>query len=70
MEQNCFILALEIDDGKYQPLAWTKDKLSNKQLRSVLKKFKKDKDVIRVLSMCWNCLYRNIKEAKSELSQY
>jgi hypothetical protein len=62
-----FVLALELTDGMYQPLAWSENKLSGKRVRRLTKKFSKERDVVCGKSVLWTRLYRTPFEAVTSL---
>jgi len=65
-----YVVGLRLTDGMVQPLAWTKGRLSKKQLRRVGRNFRRAVDVVEPVSMHWARLYRSPSEAMKELPHY
>lgn len=64
-----YIIGLLHKDGQIEPLAYTKNKLSNRELRKAIKQFKKDKNVSPICTN-WFRLYRDSREMFKELKEY
>ena len=64
------VVGLKLNDGRVQPLAWTQNRLSVKQLRKACRKFRFDPDVSEPISLSWWRLYQSVREMKRELPRY
>lgn len=64
-----YVIGLQHKDGQIEPLAFTKSKLSKRELRKAVKQFKKDKTVVPIITN-WFRLYKNSEEMFRELKEY
>lgn len=65
MSRDIRVLCLEIDGGFYSPLAWTDREISNKKLRRLIRKFRRDSDFVKGAVMGWRRLFNSIDEVKA-----
>lgn len=65
-----YVIGLRIKDGLVQPLAWSQEKPSKKEIRRATKKFMKDADVAEPYCAPWNRLYSTKEQMKSELPAF
>lgn len=62
-----YVIGIKVSDGQVAPLAWSNTKLSIKQLKNVVKKFKNDSDFRSPAQMSLERLYNTKQEMKSQL---
>ena len=70
MSKDFGVICLCLDDGKVQPLAWSRRKLSIKRLRKAVKQFSHDPDVVKAACMHWSRLYSSIRDMHNELPEF
>ena len=66
---DAYVLCLKNDKGELEPLAWTPEKLSTRQVRRSVRKFRKDKDIVDWGCAHWSRLYSSISEMRCEIPQ-
>lgn len=59
------ILCIKTTEHRYAPLAWTDREISNKKLKRLVSKFRKDADFLEGVVIPWNRLYNSLDEAKT-----
>jgi hypothetical protein len=58
-----FILGLRLIGGSVQPIARCKRSVSNRELKTILKKFKRDSDVVGFVCLEWRRLYNTKRDS-------
>lgn len=63
------IIEVLTTDNLLSPVAYTKGKVSNKELKRLLKKFKTDSDFKDFFNLPWQKVYSTKAQAKQELTE-
>lgn len=61
------IIGLKLTDGQIAPLAYTQRDISDKELRRLTRKFRKDSDFAYGICINWRRLYSRKEEFKTTL---
>lgn len=64
------IIGFTTTAGAFQPLAWSKGKLSKKLLKKAVSKFYNDEDFEEPAQYHWERLYQRPMDAKKELPEW